>query len=96
MNGKRAENHPISEPRGAERPFLGKRMIFIILVVAGFGTATLFYAGRIIGQAPEAPAMTERMAPMFVTKPNSAANPGIPPIDLSAPGKIETATFALG
>ncbi len=71
-------------------------MILKILTVACLGIASVFYGIRIMRQGPEEPATTERKEAMFLTRQNSVANQGIPPIDLSAPTKTETATFALG
>jgi hypothetical protein len=56
------------------------RKIFFVVLLFGLGLTTIYYIS------------TERRTTMTVTK----APAGIPPIDLAAPTRTETATFSLG
>jgi hypothetical protein len=71
-------------------------MILKILTVGCLGIASLVYGITIMSKGSEEPATTERNETMYLTKQNPVTNQGIPPIDLSVPARIETATFALG
>ena len=81
---------------GSRHIFSNRHMILKILTVACVGISAFFYGIRIMSEGPEESATTERKEAMFLTSQNSLAHQGIPPIDLSAPAKTETATFALG
>jgi hypothetical protein len=96
MIGK--ETHPVilKNDSGSREVFSRRLMLLKVLTVVCLCIATVFYGVRILSEGPEQPATTERKGAMFLTKQNSLAKQGIPPIDVSAPAKTETATFALG
>ena len=95
MFGKEAHSLAVPNNSGS-RDIFSKRHILKILTIACLGTASLLYGITIMSKGPEEPITTERNKAMYVTKRNSVADQAIPPIDLSAPTKTETATFALG
>ncbi len=69
--------------------------IRMLKILTWFVACSLVYCITSMSQGSEDVA-SERNGAMFATKQNTAMNDGIPPIDLSAPVKTETATFALG
>ena len=96
MFGKEAHSIVVPNNSKSGKIFSNRHMILKILAIACLGTASLLYGITIVSQGSEEPAATERNEAMYVTKQNSVMNQGIPPIDLSVPARIETATFALG
>ncbi len=68
----------------------------IIKLLLCFAIASLLYGVTILRQGSQNPGAAERNKTMFVAQENSLINQTIPQIDLSAPAKVETATFALG
>jgi hypothetical protein len=96
MIGKETHTLIVRNSSGSGDIFCNRRVIFKVLTVACIGVAAVLYGARIMSEGSEEPATTERKGAMFLARQNSVANQGIPPIDLSAPAKTETATFALG
>ncbi len=96
MSGKEAYSFVIPKNSGPRDIFSNRPMIFTILTVACVAIASLLYGITIISKGSEEAATTERKQAMFLKNQNSLTNQAIPPIDLSVPAKIETATFALG
>jgi hypothetical protein len=96
MIGKETHAVMLKNDSGSREVFSKRLMLLKILTVTCLGIGAMFYGGRILGEGPEESAASERKRAMFLTKQNSVATQGIPPIDLSAPGRTETATFALG
>jgi hypothetical protein len=96
MFGKKAHSIVVPNNTGSRNIFSNRHMILKILTIACLGIASLLYSITIVSHGSERPATTERNEAMYVTKQNSVMNQGIPPIDLSVPARIETATFALG
>jgi hypothetical protein len=96
MFGKEAHSIVVPDNAGSRDIFSNRHMILKILTIACLGIASLLYGITTMSKGSEQPATTERNEAMFLTKQNSVMNQGIPPIDLSVPAKIETATFALG
>jgi hypothetical protein len=76
--------------------FLNRHTIIKIAITACLGITAVLYGLRITTEGPEESAVSERKGAMFLARQNSGANQEIPPIDLSAPAKTESATFALG
>lgn len=96
MVGKETHTLTVQNNSGSRDIFYSRRMILKILTLACLSIVFVLYGVRTMSEAPEEPPTTERKEAMFPTRQNSVANQGIPPIDLSAPTKTETATFALG
>ena len=96
MFGKEAHSIVVPNNTGSRDIFSDRHMILKILTIACLGIASLLYGITIVSHGSERPATTERNEAMYVSKQNSVMNQGIPPIDLSVPARIETATFALG
>jgi hypothetical protein len=76
--------------------FRNRHTIIKIAIAACLVIIVIPYGLRITTEGPEKPATTERKGAMFLAKQNSGANQEMRPIDLSAPAKTESATFALG
>ena len=75
---------------GAQGPFNFRRWFFLTGAIAFFiGFGLFLHACENRGEKKERQIME-------VTQTNSMPNIMVPPIDRSAPLKIETATFALG
>jgi hypothetical protein len=96
MIGKETHALILKNDSGSREFFSKRLMLLKILTVTCLGIGAMFYGVRILSEGPEESAASERKRAMFVVRQNSVANQGIPPIDLSAPGRTETATFALG
>ena len=96
MFGKEAHSIVVPNNAGSRDIFSNRRMILKILTIACLGIVFLLYGITIVSQGSEEPAATERNEAMFLAKQNTVTNSAIPPIDLSVPARIETATFALG
>jgi len=96
MIGK--ETHKsIAKDNSGSREIISKRLMLLkVLTVVCLCIAAVFYGVKILSGGPEEPSATERKGAMSLARQNFVANQGIPPIDLSAPGHTETATFALG
>ena len=97
MIGKETHELIAKDSSGSREHFSKRIMILKISMVVCLGIAATFYGVRILSEGPGESAATERKDTMSVATQNSVANQSmIPPIDLSAPAKTETATFALG
>jgi hypothetical protein len=96
MNDKQASPLAVSDVSRSENISFNRRTILKILTVICAGVASLLYGLNITGEVPETPATTERSETMYPTKQNTNTNNKIPAINVAAPVKTETATFALG
>jgi hypothetical protein len=94
MNG--TEELPVQVSHDREQTLLRKHTIFKILAVACVGIVLSLYVVITATQNQDSPATSDRRQTMFLGNPNPTTNPRIPPIDVAAPAKTETATFALG
>ena len=96
MFDREAYSLMVPNDSGSRDIFSNRHMILKILSVAGLGIASLVYGITTMSKGSEEPAATGRNETMYIAKQNPVTNQGIPPIDLSVPARIETATFALG
>jgi hypothetical protein len=96
MNVKRTVRNLGPEPESAKGMVFGKWIVLGLLTVVSIAVALSIPVPEIRGTISESPAGAERKVTMLETKQIFKADPGVPPIDSTAPGNIETAVFALG
>ncbi len=96
MSGKKALPSAESVENTVKKRHARRRTILGILAVASLGIGLWLHGFGSMSTVPAAPPSAERRDPMFATKQKQATDHGVPPIDVSAPVKTETATFALG
>ena len=89
MNRNKILHRKLDDPLG--RRFWKMKMMFTYIF-----KASVFLGFAIFLQACDALTTTKEVKNMPLIKEISAEQPAKPPVDLSAPDKTQTATFALG
>jgi hypothetical protein len=95
MNNKETQSILGSQSDWKQAFFKG-HSTFKLLAIVCLAIASVLYAVNIMSKGLESSETTTKRGKMSLTKQNSVAQQTAPPVGISAPEKIETATFALG
>ncbi len=96
MKDNRVPPFEVPDRNTMKKKHANKLRIVGMLSVAFLGTSLVLYGFGGVSSVPTGPPMAERTDTMYSTKQNPVTTQGMLPIDVSAPAKTETATFALG